>query len=370
MRLPHPIPRALATACLALSFAAPRASADDAWSVRGYAELRLYDYLGAETEPFEADVRVRPHFTFTFDDDSLIVFEPELRRGFGRGDDAFDDWEDQVGIERLFAEVSLHGTRLTVGKQAVNWGSGQVFNPTDVFDDVFLRDVWAEQSGHTGAKLAVPLAATSEVTVLVACDDQFQQALGAVRGRTTVGTTDLALSISRDPFRRADVYGVDVKGEATVGLWVEAAWNQPWDGPGFLESIAGVDYTFGLRNGLYLAGQYYRDGSGASARERYDIAALARGERSTLARDYALVTGRLAWSENLTIATLTIDNIDDGSLLATVYGEYTRIPAVTLSLGTTWLGGRADGEFNPPAALDPQGLLPDAILYLWARYHF
>ena len=89
-----------------------------------------------------------------------------------------------------------------------------------------------------------------------------------------------------DFFRGADLVGVDIKGEATVGLWLEAAWQSPWDDgsrPGsadpFVRAVAGTDYTFGVRNGLYTAVQYYHDGSGATDETRYDLPGYVRDAR-------------------------------------------------------------------------------------------
>lgn len=338
------------------------------FSMRGYAELRYFSYLGAEADPTELDVRFRPRLRLSFGNGG-IVFEPEARYAIGRNQERFDAVEDAPGIERLYAEFNFEAVDVVLGKQALNWGSGLLFNPTDLFDDVHLRDVWAEQSGHSAVKVLVPLNPTSTFTVIAGTDDPLTNVLGALRFQGNWGTTDLALTASHNPFRESNELGIDLKGEKTVGLWVEAAWIDPWDHHGYLEMVTGVDYTFGFRNGLYLAAQYYRDGSGASTEAEYDLAGLILGQRATLARDYMTLTGRLAWSEDLSIGTQSVYNAVDGTGLLTTFADWTRIPSITVSVGATWLAGGSEGEFRPPPTLDPNGLVPDAIAYIWLRYH-
>ncbi|MFN7971106.1 MAG: hypothetical protein U0166_01950 [Acidobacteriota bacterium] len=366
MRLHHTLPLLVAAILPDLGRAQSYA-----WSLRGYTEFRFYDYAGARTDPTEIDLTVRPRFKLSFPENGDLVFEPQVAYAWGRNNDLFEDWGDVATIERLYADVDYPKASVTFGKQALNWGSALVFNPTDVFDDVFLRDTWAENSGHPALKVAVPLGQTAEVVGLLASDDRFEEGLLAARGRATFGQTEIALTAFRDPYRRADVYGFDVKGEAVVGLWLEAARTEPWDDrDGFFRAVAGTDYSWKVRDGLYLALQYYHDESGSREIAGYDLAALIRRERATLARDYATLNGRLTFSQDLTLGTLTIGNLDDSSVLSTVYGEWTRIPHVTITVGGTWLGGKPGGEFNPPDIIDPQGLLPTAIAYAWVRYYF
>ena len=341
------------------------------WDLRGYADARWFGYLGAERDPWEVGLRARPRLRLDLPADVFLVFEPEARYSFGRNEEQFEDVDDVLNVERLFVDAALGPINVTAGRQAVNWGNGIIFNPTDLFDDVFLRDVWAEPSGYDALKLTVPFGPTRELIALASTDEgTLDDTVTALRGRLTMGTTDLALVAARDPVRDQELFGADVKGEAVVGMWLEAAWTQPRDGSSFVRSVAGVDYTFALRDALYVALQYYRDGSGETDQQRYDLGALLRGERSTLARNYATLTGRLFWSEDLALGTQTIANLDDGSLVLTAFGDYTRIPGLTLSVGGTWLAGQPGGEFNPPPRLDPEGRLPQAITYVWLRYHF
>lgn len=340
------------------------------WSVRGYAYVRYFDYVGADTDPQQIDVRVRPHVKLTYPEGGTIVIEPQAAYSFGRGQESYERTGDVVTLERLYGEFDFPRATVILGKQAVNWGSGQLFNPTDVFDDVYLRDVQAESSGHPAARVAIPFGATRELVALLSSDDRFLQGLGAMRGRATFGTTDVALVASRNPYRRADMAGFDVKGEAKVGLWLEAAYWNPWHGKGYARAVAGVDYSFRVRDVLYLALQAYYDGSGETEVARYDLPAYLRRERATLARHYATITGRLDWSGDLSLGTVSVYNLDDDSVLATLYADVKRIDDFTITIGTSLLTGKSGGEFHPPAGLDPTGLLPRGIAYLWVRYHF
>jgi hypothetical protein len=54
-----------------------------------------------------------------------------------------------------------------------------------------------------------------------------------------------------------DRFGIDAKWDLNAGLWIESSWTRKWKNIGTLTNEelfnAGIDYTFGVGNGLYMA---------------------------------------------------------------------------------------------------------------------
>lgn len=395
--------------------------------LEGYAEVRASGQLGVEGVPWNLVERVRPRVSValaervTFD----AVIEGRLVQGRDATEEAanlvmdsdlgplleaagcayapeprYDQVSDYLSVERLHVDFNLPEADVSVGRQALNWGSGLVFQPTDLFAEVLATEPWRERKGVNAVKTAIPVGDHQVTAVLAVGDDlsplwderpEDLDVAAALKATVRVGSN----AISPVMHVRSDgdwFLGADLRGNLEVGWWVEGGWRGNADAA---EVVAGIDYSFPVLQLLYIAAEYRYDGSGAEP-EDYDFAARSAGTtmpfqcaflpqqeaaepRTTLGIHYVDATARLGVTEDLTVGGTAIFSVLD----ATGYA----VPSASLLVGSHVAVNLAaqipfgeDGEFRPgeedltftagPYSADLSGLMPDATVLGWVRYSF
>lgn len=294
--------------------------------------------------------------------------------------------DDYLTVERFYLDCYLEKVDFRLGRQAVNWGSAQIWNPTDLFREFFLTDYWAERKGINAAKTFIPLPGNSWLAAVAATGDT---SISDNRYGLKLGTTwkdaDIAGVFMDDTVAERLVGGVDIKGQFEIGYWLEGAWFFPMDRDldDHLEFVVGIDYSFPVKSGLIIAAQYYYDGSGERSKQDYNW--LDYITRFNLAQDYASLMATLAWNGEVSLSLLVISNLNDSTGIITPYLNLTLPYNLQLNLGANLTVGPEGGEFrlgDDPAKLtdDPflqfmlaEYLLPEVpenIYYLWLRWSF
>jgi hypothetical protein len=409
-----------------LAWAAPAPVAE----VAGYAEVRGQALAGVDGVPVEAVERLRPTFSARFGERLLLSTTVEL--GFAEGRRTADELErtlenagltpllsasgcsflepenpflgvseasDYLGVERLYLDAYLPFADVRVGRQAIHWGSALLVNPTDPLPEVLLTEPWRERAGVNAARVTVPFGDLAQVQAVAASDDAFTASRLAVRASANVIGADIAASGSWLPTEEAGLVGLDIKGTAGVGYWVEAALHV--DDEVYEEVAVGVDYSFPVLEQLLVSAQYYRNGAEADTTGLAALDTVATGltctEGSELfaptsadpfassfqGHDYALLSVAVGITPAVAGSALWLQNLDDGSALVVPTlswappGRFEVAAAAQIPL-STWGDG---GELHPseeslflalPGA-DPvsfAGLVPEATFTVWSRLNF
>lgn len=141
------------SAALLLALLATPAAAQE---VAGFAELRGAAYAAVHGTPVALIERIRPDFSAEFAEGIVLSVTPELLLAQGRSlpDEIaarlgveraranevlrIDGVSDYLSVERLYLDVYGERLDLRLGRQAINWGSAFVVNPTDPFPEVLL----------------------------------------------------------------------------------------------------------------------------------------------------------------------------------------------------------------------------------------
>jgi hypothetical protein len=395
--------------------------------IEGYAEVRASGLIGVEGTPWTLVERARPSFSIPIGDRVTVeaVVEAAFSQGRDNTDEAaalilasdlgplleaggcsydpeprYDEVSDYLSVERLHIDLNLAAVDLTIGRQALNWGSGLVFHPTDLYAEVVATEPWRERRGVNAVKAAVPIG-DHQVMAVVAVDDDLSPLYadkiaapavsGAVKATFRAAGTDLSavghVGSNGDWFA-----GADLRGNLGVGWWVEGGWHGK---AGAAEVVAGVDYSFDVLNLLYVAAEYRYDGTGALP-EDYDFAARSTGAsnpfdcaflptaeagepRATLGQHYVDGIVRLGLTEDIGVSAVAIVNLLDGTGYA-VPDAYANVGShATVHIGAQIPFGK-DGEFRPADedmsytagtyTADLSGLVPDATVLGWVRYSF
>jgi len=404
---------------------------------RGFVEVRAHASVGVDGEPVQVIERVRPELAAEISDRVALSTTVEL--GLSQGRNLQDEvertltesdlgpvldalgctWpepentflgisaaEDYLRVERLYLDVYLPQADLRLGRQALQWGSAVLVNPTDPFPEVLLVEPWRPRAGVNALRATVPVGEGHQLQAVVGTDDTFRKV--RLAGRATMNALDTDFSLVSAWRQESDegLVGLDIRGTLGVGFWVEGAVHLREDP--YEEVAVGVDYSFPVLDTLVVTGQYYRNGAGSKEVDPEDLtngigAAIEppdcgdAGDLFTAAepdpfapffrgRDYGLLSVLLAFSPEVSATALWVQNLGDGSGLIvpvlstfpTGWLEVSLAGQIPLSL---WGDG---GELHPadddlvwavdtggdPIEVDLSGLVPDATLILWTRLNF
>lgn len=365
----------------------------------GYAEVRAHLHLGVDDEVWELVEHVRPAFDAELGErwamstvvdvgfhqgrdlealaGELVGYEVETPSNELLGVSTVDDY---LAVDRLYVDAYLPGVDLRAGRQAVNWGSGLVLNPTDPFPELLATEPWRPRAGVNALKATVPIADRHEVQAVAGSNDAFTDVKAALRGTANVAGTDVSLI---GAYRDDAMVGIDLKGTLGVGWWVEAAYlldSDPHD-----ELAVGIDYSFPVLQSLFVMAQYNRLGDGSTeVSPSTAMANMASGDSFGLAgRDYAIAMVNLAATYMLSVSALHMQNLNDGSAysmpsVAIAPNSWLELSAAAQIPWAVWGDG---GELAPSEAdlvvdlpplgeLDLNGLMPDATFVFWTRAYF
>lgn len=389
-----------------------------AQEVDGFAELRLTAYAGVDAEvPLLMVERVRP--TFTAPIAERVFFSTTIEAGLGQGwtmqrgfsnlVDAHDlspvvadalggsehDNEllgvsvasDYLAVDRLTLQIQLKALDITIGRQALNWGSGFAVNPSDPFPEVLLTEPWKPRSGMNAVRFDIPVGDLSGIQLVAGSDDAFEHP--RLAGRATANWVGADWSLVGAWRQEIDegIVGADVKGTLGVGFWFEGVVHignhrDPWE-----ELVVGVDYSLPIFETVMLTAQYYRNGS--SAGEASASAVFAPREPFAAAfagRDYAMLGVGGGLTPDVSTNLFWLQNLNDGSAFFVPSVSVIVSDTVDISLaGQVPLALIGGGEFKPAAddlvvpmpasdgslvSVDLGGLVPDATVILWTRFNF
>lgn len=408
----------------------------------GYLEWRTSGQLGVTGDPLTFTERVRPSFEIAPVEGVLAgrlkaetVIEASLTEGRDAGRELADTLTDSelgpllsaagcsydpepryasigdvLSVERLHVDFNLRAVDIKVGRQAVRWGSGLFFHPTDLYAEVLLTEPWREPKGINAVRASMPIGA-DDVTAVVALGDDLSPFFRVAQGTAeSVPFEDLPLSAAvkgTARFTGVDVAAVgqaradgawfvggDVRGTLGVGYWAEGGWHGGGSADGHAEVVAGADYSFPVLETLYLAAEYRYDGSG-SAPGDYDYTSRVSGAlpfdcammpsestsepRTTLGRHYLDGAVRLGLSRDVNVQAAALANLEDGTAVLIPGASVNASDRAVVSVSAQIPVG-SGGEFRPAASdltytlgtasVDLSGLVPDATVTGWIRYSF
>ena len=234
-------------------------------------------------------------------------------------------------IDRLFFTVELPFADVSLGRQPVSLGVGKVFRPTDLFAPFSPQEVDQEdRRGADSLKVEIPVGDVSEITIAAGlyraspwiprdqATDNTPRVIAVARAKVSALGMDLS---ALGGYARGDVVGgLAVSGSLLgAGVRAEAALFAPDDGADiFVRVSAGVDYNVAKAN-LYLALEYFYNGSGATSAAGYVTAAgsprLLRGEVFCLGAHYAALVAQWQAHPLVKLTLMSLVNLQDPSVL-------------------------------------------------------
>ncbi|MDH3252628.1 MAG: hypothetical protein OEM41_07535 [Ignavibacteria bacterium] len=262
-------------------------------------------------------------------------------------------WESVTGahgslahfIDRLYFRQNFLTSSLTIGRQRIQWGTGRVWNPTDVFNPINPANVdKIEKDGADAVSYTYYFGSFTDLELVWNPENGFRQWNAGARFRTNYAEYDM--SVIGGYFDKRGMIGGDFAGNlATAGVRGEGVYwfERKGVGDAFLRCILGIDYQF--TGTLYGLLEYQYNDEGSTDKNAYDLLRLLRGEILNVAKNYlaASVSYQIHPLVNTTI-TLSM-NLDDGSGYILPAMEYSLSDAVTLSAGALIASGNERSEY-------------------------
>jgi hypothetical protein len=160
------------------------------------------------------------------------------------------DFWARTTVYRIYFDIKSGKTHLTIGRQRVAWGSGRLWNPTDVFNPVSPFEIERdEKTGIDGIRFDYYINPLSSITFVYSPEREGRENL-ALRARTNYKGYDLSLLLGALSDRT--VVGFDFAGNlGNASLRGEATYEDLRDGivltgqeEDFLRAVLSLDYTF------------------------------------------------------------------------------------------------------------------------------
>jgi hypothetical protein len=287
-------------------------------------------------------------------------------------------------VDRFAVQYRHDRWGVTVGRDAVSWGNGLVFQPMDLFNPFAPTAVDRDYKPGDDLVLIDRLFAGGNDLQLLAVgrrDDAGEVSANAgsyaAKWRQGVGRGELELLAARH--FRDRVYGLAARGPLGTALWRADLVATDLEDDGWkLSGVINADYSLVvLRRNLYVFAEYFRNGFGvkslpASAAGYPDALArrFARGELYSLMQNYLAAGGRMEWSALWAQEVTLIGNLHDGSLLLQVQFGYERGDHQQLQFGALHAAGRRGDEFGGVPITGPDATAGGGtrVYVRWAYY--
>lgn len=288
-------------------------------------------------------------------------------------------------LDRLSVGYGSARQTLRVGRQAVSWGNGLVFQPLDFVNpfspiaidkdyktgDDMLYGQWLVGEKDDVQAMVVPRRDPDADRV------ESRQSSYAVKYRARISGFDIDFLAARH-FDES-LAGVGVVRSLGGAVWrLDASFTDMKNDSNTLSLVTNVDYSWvwGGRN-VYGYAEYFRSGVGESSRAGYAApgmalsARIAHGELYTLARDYAALGFQIELTPLFNLHTGLIANLDDGSKFLQIRGVYDWQQDVQLTLGVNApLGDRGSEYGGVPVATTGAYAGSGRSLYLKVASYF
>ena len=230
------------------------------------------------------------------------------------------------------ANISLYtdALQLTAGRQRIAWGTGFVWNPTDLLHPINPTSIERdEESGIDALYAVVPLGPLSQIESVWAIGRTPLQSSYASRVSFNVGDYDIAFLGGY--FRETWVLGGDLAGYlGGAGLRAEWAVQLPETGPAQLRSTINADYNFAA--GYYTVIELHYNGPGSSNSDNYDLSSLLSGTVFNLAELYSSMIVSKSLSSLTSVSLYSLVNFNDGSGLVGPALSWSALQNLELSL--------------------------------------
>ncbi|MFC2084483.1 hypothetical protein ACFLS9_05455 [Bacteroidota bacterium] len=263
-------------------------------------------------------------------------------------------------IDRIYFRKGFDFGNITIGRQRISWGTGRIWNPTDLFNPINPANfAKIEKDGADAVSIKASLASFTDVQIVFNPKEKFKHSNYGFRFRSNYSEYDY--SIIGGYFDKRYVIGADFAGNLlTAGIRGEGivSINKNNGGSNFVKYIFGIDYQFNAE--IYAVLEYHFNGEGTKNKLEYEFNRLINGEILNLNKDYLYTGMTYQFNPLLYLMISEFSNLNDGSGFISILGNYSVTADFYLSLGFQYSFGSNLSEY---------WYYPNSI-YLQGEYYF
>lgn len=248
-------------------------------------------------------------------------------------------------IDRLYFRQGFDWGNIIVGRQRISWGTGRIWNPTDLFNPINPADFSKiEKDGADAASLTYSFGNFTDLNIVYNPQDKFKKNNAAFRFRTNYETYDLALIGGY--FDRRYVAGFDFAGNLFVaGIRGEGIISMDKNdlSKNYAKLVFGIDNQFTSK--LYALIEYQYNGEGRTNKFSYDLTSLAEGKIINLNRNYLFLSTNYLFTPLITGTISDNTDINDGSGFVNVSCSWSLTENSNLTFGALITYGKEFTEY-------------------------
>ena len=185
-----------------------------------------------------------------------------------------------VGIYHNLDRASIHFSTdfadISLGRDAIAWGSARVVNPTDVIAPYTYDQLDTEDRvGVDALRVRIPIGIMGEIDTGYIFGNNFNFGKSAVFLRSQLNAAETDFSVLLLEFQKNLLLGLDItRGIGGAGSWLEMAYvfaklfdDEPNASDNYLRTSVGLDYSFGGETYAFI--EYHFSGAGAKKPENF-----------------------------------------------------------------------------------------------------
>jgi len=244
-------------------------------------------------------------------------------------------------IDRLYFRQGFDFGNVVIGRQRISWGTGRIWNPTDLFNPINPAVFYKiEKDGADAVSFKYAFGNFTDINLVFNPQEKIKNSNYGFRFRTNFKEYDMSImggsfSEGVDSHDRRFVAGLDFAGNLfNAGLRGEGiiSINEDDSEDKFIKFILGVDNQFTSR--IYALLEYHYNGEGKTDKSEYDITSFVKGEIQNLSKNYIYAGGMYQVYPLLNLSIGNITNINDGSGFINFIGSYSITEDFYIDLGT------------------------------------
>ncbi|MBI2619731.1 MAG: hypothetical protein HYW57_06585 [Ignavibacteriales bacterium] len=254
-------------------------------------------------------------------------------------------WNVVHYVDRAYVRQSSPFGDLTIGRQRISWGTGRVWNPTDLFNPInpvaFSK---LEKDGIDAVMAKFVAGNLTDLSLVYNPYDRFRKAQYGGRFRTNYEGFDFSVMgglfgerIALGADFAGSLFDTGIRGEGIIsGSRTRFAEN-------FAKYILGIDNQFTGK--LYAMMEYHYNGQGKNQRFAYELNRLVDGEILNLGKHYA--TGQISYLIHpLVFVSVTLNrSFTDGSGFVGGTAAYSASDEISIALGSQYFFGKQFDEY-------------------------
>ncbi len=282
-------------------------------------------------------------------------------------------------LDRAFVEFSAEFADISVGRDAIAWGSARVVNPTDVLTPFTYNQLDTEDRiGVDAVRVRIPIGVMGECDTGYIFGEDFKFEKSAFYRRSQLNAAETDFSISLVGFQKHLLAGLDVaRGIGGAGFWLEAAYvfvesfgKDADTADNYLRASTGLDYSLGEKTYGFI--EYHYNGAGAKAPENYlanlDQPAYTQGSVYLMGIHYLAPGFSYQLTPLVSSSVQVLCNLSDMSIWIGPQAEYNIAEDIYLAAGGFLSIGKRLENGETPEFQSEFGSYPNVIFSSFRAY--